>query len=190
MYALGKYVQERLTLTLSPAYGMSCAALRLWNVYGPGQALSNPYTGVLAIFSSRLSNGQPPLIFEDGRQQRDFVHAKDVARAFAAALETGSADGGVYNIGSGDVFTVTEVAERVSAAMGVDIAPQVTGKMRVGDIRHCIPDIAKARAELGYAPREDFTAGLAELAEWVARQEAVDNVATAAKELEARGLVA
>ena len=190
VYALGKYVQERLTLTLSPAYGMSCAALRLWNVYGPGQALSNPYTGVLAIFSSRLSNGQPPLIFEDGRQQRDFVHAKDVARAFAAALETGSADGGVYNIGSGDVFTVTEVAERVSAAMGVDIAPQVTGKMRVGDIRHCIPDIAKARAELGYAPREDFTAGLAELAEWVARQEAVDNVATAAKELEARGLVA
>ncbi len=190
VYALGKYVQERLTLTLCPAYGMSCSALRLWNAYGPGQALSNPYTGVLAIFSSRLANNQPPLIFEDGMQQRDFVHVKDVARAFSSALFEDKADGQVFNIGSGDVFTVTEVAERVGEAMGRRIAPEVTGKMRVGDIRHCIPDISKACAELGYAPREDFTTGLAELAEWVARQEAVDNVAAARKELEARGLVA
>ena len=189
VYALGKYVQERLTLTLSPAYGMSCAALRLWNVYGPGQALSNPYTGVLAIFSSRLANDQAPMIFEDGMQQRDFVHVKDVARAFLQALQS-DADGQVYNIGSGDVFTVNDVARSVSAAMGKAIPPDVTGKSRVGDIRHCIPDISKARAELGYAPREDFMTGLAELAEWVARQEAVDNVAAARRELEARGLVA
>ena len=190
IYALGKYVQERMTLTLCPIYGMEGVALRMWNAYGPGQALSNPYTGVLAIFSSRLANRQPPMVFEDGRQQRDFVHVKDVARAFAAALFEPKAVGQAFNIGSGDVYTVTEVARRVSAAMGVDIAPEVTGKMRIGDIRHCIPDIAKARAELGYAPREDIDAGLAELAEWVARQEAVDNVAAARGELEARGLVA
>ena len=190
VYALGKYVQERLTLTLAPAYGMECSALRLWNVYGPGQALSNPYTGVLAIFSSRLANDQAPMIFEDGRQQRDFVHVKDVARAFLLGLERPEANGQVFNIGSGDVFTVNDVAQAVSQAMGKSIAPDVTGKSRVGDIRHCIPDIAKAKAELGYAPREDFMAGLAELAEWVGRQEAVDNVAAARRELEARGLVA
>ncbi len=190
VYALGKYVQERLTLTLAPAYGMECSALRLWNVYGPGQALSNPYTGVLAIFSSRLANDQAPMIFEDGMQQRDFVHVKDVARAFLLALTEPRADGQVFNIGSGDVFTVNDVARSVSQAMGKSIAPDVTGKTRVGDIRHCIPDISKAKTELGYAPREDFMAGLAELAEWVARQEAVDNVAAARRELEARGLVA
>lgn len=190
VYALGKYVQERLTLTLAPAYGMECAALRLWNAYGPGQALSNPYTGVLAIFSSRLANGQAPMIFEDGAQQRDFVHVKDVARAFLLALERPEANGGVFNIGSGEVATVNEVAQSVATAMGKTIAPEVTGKARAGDIRHCIPDISKARADLGYAPREDFMAGLAELAEWVARQEAVDNVAAARSELEARGLVA
>ncbi len=189
IYALGKYVQERMTLTLCPPYGMECSALRLWNAYGPGQALSNPYTGVLAIFSSRLANGQAPLVFEDGMQQRDFVHVRDVARAFAAALYEPRADGQVFNIGSGDVFTVNQVAAAVAKAMGVDAEPQVAGKARTGDIRHCIPDISKARGELGFAPREDFMAGLAELAEWVGRQEAVDNVAHAAKELETRGLV-
>jgi dTDP-L-rhamnose 4-epimerase len=190
VYALGKYVQERLTLTLSPAYGMECAALRLWNVYGPGQALSNPYTGVLAIFSSRLANGQRPLIFEDGEQRRDFVHVEDVAEAFALALERPEADGQVYNIGSGEERTVNQVAAAIAEAMGVDIAPEITGKTRAGDIRHCIPDIAKARAELGFAPRQDFRQGLAELAEWVAQQEAQDRVQEAAKELEIRGLVA
>jgi dTDP-L-rhamnose 4-epimerase len=190
VYALGKYVQERLTLTLSPAYGMECAALRLWNVYGPGQALSNPYTGVLAIFSSRLANGQRPLIFEDGEQRRDFVHVQDVAEAFALALERPEADGQVYNIGSGEERTVNQVAAAIAEAMGVDIAPEITGKTRAGDIRHCIPDIAKARAELGFAPGQDFRQGLAELAEWVAQQEAQDRVQEAAKELEIRGLVA
>ena len=191
VYALGKYVQERLTLTLSPAYGMQCAALRLWNVYGPGQALSNPYTGVLAIFSSRIANGQSPMIFEDGAQRRDFVHAKDVADAFVLALENPAANGGVFNIGSGDDFTVNQVAASVATAMGrEDLAPEITGKARVGDIRHCIPDLSKAHAELGYQPRQDFMAGLAELAEWVARQDAVDRVQEARRELEARGLVA
>ena len=190
VYAIGKYLQERYTLTLSAAYGMESCALRLWNAYGPGQALGNPYTGVLAIFSSRLLNGQPPLIFEDGRQQRDFVHVRDVARAFVDALTKPEADGGVFNIGSGQVRTVREVAAAVGEAMGQAIPPQVTGKARVGDIRHCIPDLSLAKTRLGYEAREDWMAGLAELAEWTARQTAADRVEAARAELEARGLVA
>jgi dTDP-L-rhamnose 4-epimerase len=191
VYAITKYVQERLTLTLAPAYGMEGVALRLWNVYGPGQALSNPYTGVLAIFASRLHNGQPPMIFEDGQQRRDFVHVSDVARAFILALERPEAAGGVFNIGSGEHRTVSEVAELLAGAMGRQgMVPEITGKARVGDIRHCIPDIGLAQRALGFAPRTDFVAGLAELAEWVARQTAEDRVHEARRELEERGLVA
>ena len=191
VYAIGKYVQERLTLTLAPAYGMEGSALRLWNVYGPGQALSNPYTGVLAIFASRLLNGQSPMIFEDGEQRRDFVHVADVARAFLLALDRPEAVGETFNIGSGEDRTVTQVAERLASAMGVEgRAPEIVGQMRLGDIRHCIPDLTKAREVLGYQARQDFTEGLAELAEWVARQEAEDRVGEARRELELRGLVA
>ena len=191
VYALGKYVQERMTLTVGPVYGMACSALRLWNAYGPGQALSNPYTGVLAIFSSRIANGQSPMVFEDGEQQRDFIHVADVAQAFVLALEKPEADGEVFNIGSGKQMSVNQVARGVAVAMGRDeIEPEVTGKMRVGDIRHCVPDITKARIKLGYEPKQDFAAGLIELAEWVAHQEAEDRVGDARRELEARGLVA
>jgi dTDP-L-rhamnose 4-epimerase len=190
VYALTKYVQERLTLTLAPAYGMEGVALRLWNVYGPGQASSNPYTGVLAIFSSRLHNGQPPIVFEDGRQRRDFVHVEDVAQAFILALEHERAPGGIFNVGSGRDRSVRDVAQMLAKAMGSDIAPEITAEARTGDIRHCIADISKIQAELGYMPRRDFAEGLAELAAWVAEQEAVDRVQQARRELEARGLVA
>jgi dTDP-L-rhamnose 4-epimerase len=191
VYALTKYVQERLTLTLAPAYGMEGVALRLWNVYGPGQALSNPYTGVLAIFSSRIHNKQPPMIFEDGHQRRDFVHVEDVAQAFVLALEHEKAPGEVYNVGSGQDRSVRDVAALLAEAMDrPDIEPEITGKARIGDIRHCIADIGKIRGELGFAPRRDFAEGLAELAEWVAQQEAEDRVHEARKELEMRGLVA
>lgn len=191
VYAIGKYVQERLTLTLTSQYGMGGAALRLWNVYGPGQALSNPYTGVLAIFASRIANGRPPMIFEDGRQRRDFVHVRDVARAFLAALDRPEADGEVFNIGSGEHRSIEEVAHLQATAMGrADLEPDITGKARAGDIRHCVPDLSKARDRLGYAARESFADGLAELAQWVARQEAEDRVVEASKELEMRGLVA
>jgi dTDP-L-rhamnose 4-epimerase len=190
VYALTKYVQERLTLTLTPAYGMEGVALRLWNVFGPGQALSNPYTGVLAIFSSRLHNGQPPMIFEDGEQRRDFVHVEDVAQAFLIALHHDRAPGGVFNVGSGEDRSVNEVARLLARAMGKSIAPEIAGKARIGDIRHCIADISRIRDTLGYAPRRDFEEGLAELAEWVARQEAEDRVQEARRELEMRGLVA
>ena len=192
VYAITKFVQERLTLTLSPAYGMEGVALRLWNVYGAGQALSNPYTGVLAIFASRLQNRQPPVIFEDGQQRRDFVHVEDVARAFVLALEHPRAPGEVFNIASGTDRTVQEVAADLAEAMGRrEVAPEITGKTRAGDIRHNIPDIARAREVLGYeAQHKDFTTDLAELAEWVARQQAQDRVSQARNELEMRGLVA
>ncbi|AWV20464.1 dTDP-glucose 4,6-dehydratase (plasmid) [Roseomonas mucosa] len=192
VYAITKFVQERLTLTLSPAYGMEGVALRLWNVYGAGQALSNPYTGVLAIFASRLQNRQPPVIFEDGQQRRDFVHVEDVARAFVLALEHPRAPGEVFNIASGTDRTVQEVAADLAEAMGHrEVAPEITGKTRAGDIRHNIPDIARAREVLGYeAQHKDFTTDLAELAEWVARQQAQDRVSQARNELEMRGLVA
>ena len=191
VYAITKYVQERLTLTLAPAYGMEGVALRLWNAYGPGQALSNPYTGVLAIFASRIHNGKPPVIFEDGAQQRDFVHVADVAQAFMLALDSPAAAGGVFNIGSGEARSVDEVATLLADAMGrPDLRPEIAGKARAGDIRHCIPDIGKARGDLGFAPARDFKAGLKELAGWVAEQQAVDRVAEARRELEARGLVA
>lgn len=191
IYALGKYVQERQTLIMTSAYGMEGACLRLFNVYGPGQALSNPYTGVLAIFASRLLNGQPPLIFEDGEQRRDFVHVGDVARAFAEALVSPNADGEVFNIGSGSDRSVSQVAEALAAAMGrEEIRPEIVGKSRIGDIRHCFCDGSKATAKLGFRAEKDFQKGLAELAQWVASQTADDRVDQARAELEAKGLVA
>jgi dTDP-L-rhamnose 4-epimerase len=191
IYALNKYVQERTTLIMSEAYGMEGVCLRLFNVYGPGQALSNPYTGVLAIFASRLLNGQQPMIFEDGEQRRDFVYVGDVARAFAEALELPQAVGEVFNIGSGHDRSVTEVAQELARAMGkTDIAPEIVGKSRIGDIRHCFCDGSKAADRLGFRAEKDFQEGLAELAEWVAVQTADDRVDQARAELEARGLVA
>ena len=191
IYALGKYVQERTTMMLTDAYGMEGTCLRLFNVYGPGQALSNPYTGVLAIFASRLLNGQPPLVFEDGQQRRDFVYVGDVARAFADALQLPQAAGGVFNVGSGKHHSVLEVAEAIARAMNrSDIAPELVGKSRAGDIRHCFCDCSLAAERLGFNPRKPFEEGLAELAEWVAQQEAVDRVGEATAELVTRGLVA
>jgi dTDP-L-rhamnose 4-epimerase len=191
IYALNKYVQERTTFIMSKPYGIEGTCLRLFNVYGPGQALSNPYTGVLAIFASRLLNGQQPMIFEDGEQRRDFVHVSDVARAFADALVLPQAVGETFNIGSGNDRSVSEVATELARAMGKnDITPQIVGKTRIGDIRHCFCDTGKAAEKLGFSARQDFGAGLADLAEWVAEQTAEDRVDQARAELEARGLVA
>jgi dTDP-L-rhamnose 4-epimerase len=191
IYALGKYVQERQTLIMTQAYGMEGACLRLFNVYGPGQALSNPYTGVLAIFSSRLANGQRPMIFEDGEQRRDFVYVGDVARAFCETLVHPKAPGEVFNIGSGQERSVKQVAQSIARAMNRnDIEPEIVGKTRVGDIRHCFCDGSKAAERLGFKAYKDFDEGLAELAEWVAEQDADDRVDDARAELEAKGLVA
>lgn len=189
VYALSKYDQERLCLMIGRAYGIPTVALRFFNVYGPRQALSNPYTGVLAIFASRLMNGNPPLIFEDGRQQRDFVSVHDVARACALAGESADAVGHALNIGSGESFTVQEVASRIAGVLERrNIEPQVTGKYRVGDIRHCFADIAAARRLLGYEPAVRMDEGLVELANWLDGQTAYDRVEQASRELATRGL--
>ena len=191
VYAITKFVQERLVLTVAPTYGMEAVALRLFNVYGPGQALSNPYTGVLAIFAARLLNGKPPQVFEDGEQRRDFVHVRDVAQAFVLALEAPQAVGGVFNIGSGVAISVCEIGRRIAGAMGrPELEPEILGKARAGDIRHCFADISLARERLGFRPAQNMGAGMRELAEWVRRQRAVDRVAQARRELESRGLVA
>lgn len=191
VYALTKYVQERMTLVTAAAYGIEACALRLFNVFGAGQALSNPYTGVLAIFASRLLNREAPLIFEDGNQRRDFVHVQDVADAFAAALESPEAAGGVFNIGSGREYTIKDVAVRLAAAMGrPSQTPEIIGKVRVGDIRHCFADISLATAKLGYRPTRHLEDSLGELTEWVKAQRSVDRVKDARLELEQRGLIA
>jgi dTDP-L-rhamnose 4-epimerase len=190
VYALSKYDQERLSILIGRAYNIPTVALRFFNVYGTRQALSNPYTGVLAIFASRLMNGNPPLVNEDGLQRRDFVSVLDVAEACCLAMEKAKdVAGQVFNVGSGRNYTVLEVARRLNDVLGKgSIEPVVTGKYRVGDIRHCFADISLARELLGYEPRVDFSDGLTELAQWLQSQIAVDNVARAADELASRGL--
>lgn len=189
VYALSKFDQERMCLMIGRAYGIPTTALRFFNAYGPRQALSNPYTGVLAIFASRLMNDSAPKIFEDGYQQRDFVSVYDLSRACRLALEAPSAGGEVFNVGSGEAVTVRDIAQRVAEVVGKrHIKPEITGKYRVGDIRHCFADISKARRMLDYAPRVTLEDGLAELAAWLEGQAAVDRVAQASAELSARGL--
>jgi dTDP-L-rhamnose 4-epimerase len=163
-------------------------ALRFFNVYGPHQALSNPYTGVLAIFAARLLNDRPPLIFEDGEQRRDFVYVEDVAEACRLALTADAAVGRAFNIGSGESVSIREAARLLGDALGVGIEPEVTGECRVGDVRHCFPDIGAARAVLGYRPATPLAAGLGKLVGWLDGRIAVDRVGEARAALAARGL--
>lgn len=188
VYALTKYDQEQLCLVLGRAYGIPTVGLRFFNVYGERQALSNPYTGVLAIFASRLLNRRPPLIFEDGEQRRDFVHVRDVARACRLALESPSAPGEVLNIGSGRSVTVREIAERAARVLDVRVAPRLTGRYRRGDIRHCFADVTRANEVLGYQARIGLDEGLGQLAEWLVDRAAVDLSERASEELVQRGL--
>jgi dTDP-L-rhamnose 4-epimerase len=189
VYALSKFDQERLCLMIGRAYNIPVVALRFFNAYGPRQALSNPYTGVLAIFAARLLNDSPPKIFEDGLQKRDFVSIYDLVRGCRLALESSGAAGEVFNIGSGEPHTVRDVAQRLARVLGKEqLEPEIVGKYRVGDIRHCFADITKARQMLGYEPRMRLDDGLAELSAWLESQAAVDRVAQASAELTARGL--
>jgi dTDP-L-rhamnose 4-epimerase len=190
VYALNKYAQERLCLMVGKSYAIPAVALRFFNVYGPRQALSNPYTGVLAIFAARILNGRSPMVFEDGQQRRDFVHVLDVANACRLALES-KQDGEVFNVGSGRSRSILSVANDLARVMGRrDLKPHITGKYRAGDIRHCFADIEKSRRFLNFAPRVEFTRGLEELAEYLAGQIADDHVERATEELASRGLVA
>ncbi len=190
IYALSKKDQEEMTLLFGRTYSVPVVALRYFNIYGTRQSLSNPYTGVAAIFASRLLNGNAPMIFEDGRQQRDFVSVHDVVQANLLAMEQSEADGMALNIGSGEAVTIEGVAGALSETMGRQVPAEITGRYRAGDIRHCFADISAARQLLGYHPKFHFSQGVRELVAWLCEQTAVDKVQEAAQELDRYGLTA
>jgi len=189
IYAITKQDQEQFCLVVGRAYGIPTVALRYFNVYGPRQALSNPYTGVCAIFSSRLLNNQRPLIFEDGEQTRDFVHVSDIVQANLLALQTDRADYLSVNVGTGVATSIRQVHDLLSTGLGKNLAPEIVAKYREGDIRHCVADISRARALLGYEPQVRLERGIPELLEWVGAQSAKDQVERATDELESHQLV-
>ena len=189
VYAISKQDQEQYCLAVGRAYGVPTVALRYFNVYGPRQALSNPYTGVGAIFSARLMNDQAPTIFEDGEQTRDFVHVSDIVRANLLAIETDKGDYQSINIGTGRATSIKQIAEMLAKGLGKDIAPEIVGKYREGDIRHCVADIAKARRLIGYEPEVALESGLAGLLDWLKSQTAEDRVQSATAELASHQLV-
>ena len=189
VYALSKYVQERMCLMIGRAYSIPTVALRFFNVYGPRQSLSNPYTGVLAIFGSRYLNGRPPVIFEDGWQKRDFVSVHDVARACRLCLDAPEAVDNVLNIGSGQACTIRGLAQLMGQALGCEnIAPLINGKYRMGDVRHCFADISRARSLIGFSPQVALHEGIVELANWLEGQQVEDHFDRASEELNTRGL--
>jgi dTDP-L-rhamnose 4-epimerase len=190
IYALSKKDQEEMTLLFGSTYQIPVVALRYFNIYGTRQSLSNPYTGVAAIFASRLMNRKSPVIFEDGRQMRDFVSVHDIAQANLLAMECSGADGRAINIGSGQPVTISEVAAELESALGVSSPPLITGKYRAGDIRHCFGDISAATQLLGYQPKTRLKEGIEELVAWLESQQASDNVDEAMERLSAHGLVA
>ncbi len=190
IYSLSKKDQEEMCLLFGRTYGLPVVALRYFNIYGTRQSLSNPYTGVAAIFASRLMNRKPPMIFEDGKQLRDFVSVQDVVRANLLAMERPQADGMALNIGSGQPISISEVAAELARAMDTEIPAELTQKYRVGDVRHCFADISAASKFLGYAPQVRFSHGLKELAQWLCSQQPQDRAAEAAAQLSEFGLTA
>jgi dTDP-L-rhamnose 4-epimerase len=189
VYAVNKRDQEEMCLSVGRAYGIPTVAMRMFNVYGARQALSNPYTGVVAIFSSRLLNGNPPLVFEDGLQRRDFVHVQDVAQAYLRALECDRADGLPLNVGSGTSVSVLDIARTVAKVLGRDIAPEITGSYRDGDIRHCFADIGRIQSTLAWKPTYAFEDGIRTLVAWLQDQQASDGVSQVVDDMKKRGLL-
>ncbi len=190
IYAITKKDQEEMCLSIGKAYGLPTVALRYFNVYGPRQALSNPYTGVCAIFSCRIRNDNPPLIFEDGLQSRDFVSVYDIVEANLLAMEKNKANYGAFNVGTGEPVTIREIARVLTGLYGKEIKPVITNKYREGDIRHCYADISRI-GKLGYKPRVKFEEGMKELVEWVNAQPSCsveDRFEKAHNELERRRL--
>ncbi len=188
IYAISKRDQEEMCLTVGRAYNIPITALRFFNVYGPRQALSNPYTGVAAIFSSRLLNGRAPLIFEDGLQSRDFIHVKDIVQGLVLAMEKDEANYEAINIGTGRRTTIRELAEMLIQHLHVPVEPEIVNKFRAGDIRHCYADISKAQKLLGFQPKIKLEDSIPEMVEWLRTQIAEDKVEVAASELSQRGL--
>ena len=175
IYAVNKRDHEEMFLAVGRALKIPTVALRLFNAYGSRQALSNPYTGVAAIFISRLLNDQPPLIFEDGKQLRDFVHVDDVARAFATVIDSDKEIWDIFNVGSGEAISIYDLAQLLARVLGKNIAPEVLHKYRVGDVRHCFGDMSKIEKAFGFKPKHDLENGMVELIEWVREAKAPVN---------------
>ena len=189
IYALTKKDQEEMALMWGQAYRIPAVALRFFNVYGPRQSLSNPYTGVCAIFMSRIKNDKPPVIYEDGRQTRDFIAVEDIARASITAMNDPRTNYGVFNVGGGNPTTIENIALTLAEIYGKDIKPQITSAFRKGDVRHCIASISKIRNAIGFQPQISFSEGMKALAAWTETAAAEDKFDSAANELEDRGLI-
>lgn len=189
IYAYTKKYQEETAILMGQTYDIPVVALRYFNVYGPRQSLSNPYTGVAAIFLSRIKNDKPPVIFEDGLQSRDFISVHDIVLANMQAMEDGRADGKIFNVGTGQPLTIREMAQILAQTCGKDIQPEITCKYRKGDVRHCIAGISKIKDTLDFEPKTSFQVGIKELIEWSHRAQAEDKFDEAKRELEERGLV-
>lgn len=190
IYALSKKDQEEMALLFGRTYHVPVVALRYFNIYGTRQALSNPYTGVAAIFASRLLNQRAPLLFEDGMQLRDFVSVHDVVQANLLAMERPEANGMALNVGSGKPISVRQIAATLACELGESTQYEVTGKYRAGDIRHCFADLSKTSRILGYKPAVRFADGVRELVHWVRFQTAEDRAAEAVQQLALYGLTA
>lgn len=189
VYAITKKNQEELVLSIGKNYAIPAVSLRFFNVYGPRQSLSNPYTGVTAIFMSRVKNAHPPVINEDGMQSRDFVAVHDVTRACRMALEKDEANYQIFNVGTGKSYAIKQVAQSIIELSGKSIVSQVTQKFRKSDVRHCFADITKIKRLLGWTPQITFEQGLKELYTWAKNEEAIDKFEVAHAELKKRNLV-
>jgi dTDP-L-rhamnose 4-epimerase len=191
IYALSKQSQEQMGLLIGKTYGINTTILRFFLVYGTRQALSNPYTGVCSIFSNRLLNGKPPIVFEDGLQSRDFVHVNDVCQALVLAMENEAANGEIFNVGTGQPITIKEVAEIITEKINPSLNPLFTHQYRIGDIRHCVADISKIKNKLGYKPNVNFKEGIDDLINWIRNKEfqIKDKSQNALDELKEKGLL-
>lgn len=189
IYALTKKTQEDMCLMIGKTYGIPTVSLRYFNVYGPRQSLSNPYTGVAAIFMSRIKNNHRPVIYEDGLQTRDFISVHDVVMANIMAMESPEADYKIFNVGTGKPLTIRSIAETLAKLYGKDIKPDITNKFRKGDVRHCYADISNIKKSIGWEPKVSFEDGMRELIEWSKTAEAVDKFEEAVAELKEKGLV-
>src|SRR3989338_9621492 len=189
IYAITKKDQEDMVLNIGRSYGIPSVALRYFNVYGPRQSLSNPYTGVVAIFMSRLKNNNKPIVYEDGNQTRDFISIHDIVESNLLAMNQKAADYEVFNVGTGKAISIKQIAETLAKLLDMDIKPEITNKFRRGDVRHCFSDISKIKSKLGFEPKVSFEQGLKELIEWSANVKAEEKFEQAADELKKRKLI-
>ena len=190
IYGINKQQQEQMVMLMGDSLGIPSVAFRYQNVYGPGQSLSNPYTGILSIFSTRILNKNNLDIYEDGLESRDFVYIDDVVDATILGIEKEEANGEVFNVGSGIATTVKEVAESLKKFYNSDISISISGKYRLGDIRHNYADLNKAKILLGFIPKYNFQKGILEFVSWVKTKEVMeDKYEKSVQELKNKGLM-